>query len=99
VFDGNQRPQIKRGHRVSTNDHWMVKPTQRLLNAFNVQWITVHFFLIIFYSHFSLRSIYWQAAGEAEAQLAQMNGAGVIDAVMTDDSDAFVFGAHTVLRK
>ncbi|KAG2138983.1 PIN domain-like protein [Suillus clintonianus] len=78
AFDGNQRPQIKRGHRVSTNDHWMVKPTQRLLNAFNVQWIT--------------------AAGEAEAQLAQMNGAGVIDAVMTDDSDAFVFGAHTVLR-
>ncbi|KAG1889052.1 PIN domain-like protein [Suillus fuscotomentosus] len=78
VFDGNQRPQIKRGHRVSTNDHWMVKPTQRLLNVFNVQWIT--------------------AAGEAEAQLAQMNGAGVIDAVMTDDSDAFVFGAHTVLR-
>ncbi|KAG1785019.1 PIN domain-like protein, partial [Suillus plorans] len=78
VFDGNQRSQIKRGHRVSTNDHWMVKPTQRLLNTFNVQWI--------------------MAAGEAEAQLALMNGAGIIDAVMTDDSDAFVFGAQTVLR-
>ncbi|KAG1766587.1 XPG I-region-domain-containing protein, partial [Suillus occidentalis] len=62
-------PQIKCGHRVSTNDHWMVKP---------MQWIV--------------------AAGEAEAQLAQMNGAGIIDAVMTDDSDAFVFGAQTVLR-
>ncbi|KIK75788.1 hypothetical protein PAXRUDRAFT_784521 [Paxillus rubicundulus Ve08.2h10] len=37
--------------------------------------------------------------GEAEAQLAQMSQAGVIDAVMTDDSDTFVFGAHTVLRK
>ncbi|KAG2030594.1 PIN domain-like protein, partial [Suillus americanus] len=79
AFDGNQRSQIKRGHRVSTNNHWMVKPMQRLLNAFNVQWI--------------------MAAGEAEAQLALMNGAGIIDSVMTDDSDIFVFGAQTVLRK
>ncbi|KAG1734901.1 XPG I-region-domain-containing protein [Suillus paluster] len=38
------------------------------------------------------------AAGEAEAQLALMNGAGIIDAVMTDDSDTFIFGAQTVLR-
>ncbi|KAG2134980.1 PIN domain-like protein [Suillus cothurnatus] len=78
AFNGNQRSQIKWGHRVSTNDHWMVKPTQHLLNAFNMQWI--------------------MAAGEAEAQLALMNSAGIIDAVMTDDSDAFVFGAQTVLR-
>lgn len=28
-----------------------------------------------------------------------MNRAGIIDAVMTDDSDVFVFGAQTVLRK
>ncbi|KAG2101068.1 uncharacterized protein F5147DRAFT_709672 [Suillus discolor] len=70
--------EIKWGHRVSTNDHWMVKPTQRLLNAFNVQWI--------------------MTAREAETQLALMNGAGIIDAVMTDDSDSFVFGAQTVLR-
>ncbi|KAG2108145.1 hypothetical protein BD769DRAFT_1392822 [Suillus cothurnatus] len=77
AFDGNKQSQIKWGHRVSTNDHWMVKPTQCLLNAFYVQWI--------------------MAAGEAEAQLALMNGAGIIDAVMMDDSDAFVFGAQTVL--
>ncbi|KAG0702938.1 hypothetical protein DFH29DRAFT_998893 [Suillus ampliporus] len=56
----------------------MVQPTQRILNAFNMQWIT--------------------AAGEAEAQLALMNNARIINAVMTDDSDAFVFGAWTVLR-
>ncbi|KAG1887198.1 PIN domain-like protein [Suillus subluteus] len=77
-YDGDQRPKIKRGHRVSTKDHWMVDPTQQILNMFNTQWIT--------------------AAGEAEAQLGLMNYAGVIDAVMTDDSDVFVFGAHTVLR-
>ncbi|KAG1723370.1 PIN domain-like protein [Suillus paluster] len=77
-YDGDQRPGVKRGHRVSSNEHWMVKPTQRILDAFNTQWIT--------------------AAGEAEAQLALMNRAGVINAVMTDDCDIFVFGAQTVLR-
>ncbi|KAG1793660.1 PIN domain-like protein [Suillus plorans] len=77
-YDGNQRQKIKRGHRVSTKDHWMVDPTQRILNMFNTQWI--------------------MAVGEAEAQLGLMNHAGVIDAIMTDDSDVFVFGAQTVLR-
>ncbi|KAG1814842.1 hypothetical protein EV424DRAFT_1541331 [Suillus variegatus] len=72
------RPDVKRGHRVSTKDHWMVQPTQRILNAFNMQWIT--------------------AAGEAGAQLALMKNAVVIDAVMIDYSDAFLFGAQTVLR-
>lgn len=75
----------------------MVKPTQRLLNAFNVQWIMVSFFSFFSLSSISILAI--QAAGEAEAQLALMNGAGIIDAVMTDDSDTFVFGAQTVLRK
>ena len=28
-----------------------------------------------------------------------MNSAGVIDAVITDDSDVFVFGAQAVIRK
>ncbi|EIW78450.1 PIN domain-like protein [Coniophora puteana RWD-64-598 SS2] len=38
------------------------------------------------------------APGEAEAELAALNGLGVIDAVMTTDSDAFLFGAKCVLR-
>jgi 5'-3' exonuclease len=40
-----------------------------------------------------------QAPGEAEAELASMNTHHIIDAVLTDDSDVFVFGAQTVLRK
>ena len=40
-----------------------------------------------------------QAEGEAEAELAYLNRIGVLDAVMTDDVDAFLFGATTVLRK
>lgn len=43
-YDGEQRPKIKRGHRVSTKDHWMVDPTQRILNVFNMQWLTVRRF-------------------------------------------------------
>ncbi|KAG2338258.1 PIN domain-like protein [Suillus weaverae] len=69
-YDSNQRPDVKRGHKVSSREHWMVKPTKHILDA----------------------------AGEAEAQLALMNRAGIIDTVMTDDSDIFVFGAKTVLR-
>ncbi|CDO74615.1 hypothetical protein BN946_scf184325.g2 [Trametes cinnabarina] len=40
-----------------------------------------------------------QAAGEAEAELAQMNKLGIIDAVLTEDSDALLFGARVVIRK
>ncbi|KAH9840013.1 PIN domain-like protein [Rhodofomes roseus] len=41
---------------------------------------------------------YWTAPGEAEAELALFNQAGFIDGVLTDDGDAFLFGARTVIR-
>ncbi|KAI9069653.1 PIN domain-like protein, partial [Trametes sanguinea] len=41
---------------------------------------------------------WFEAAGEAEAELARMNELGFIDAVMTDDSDVLLFGAQVVLR-
>ncbi|KAJ9119326.1 hypothetical protein QFC24_005797 [Naganishia onofrii] len=41
---------------------------------------------------------YWDAPGEAEAELACINQKGLIDAVLTDDVDALVFGATCVLR-
>ncbi|KIJ07549.1 hypothetical protein PAXINDRAFT_26120, partial [Paxillus involutus ATCC 200175] len=77
-YDGKERPTIKRNMKVSKSDHWMVRPTQRILDAFNIQWV--------------------MARSEAEAELALMNKEGIIDAVMTDDSDVFVFGAQTVLQ-
>ncbi|KAM6491164.1 PIN domain-like protein, partial [Amanita muscaria] len=57
-------------------------------------WLTEDFQQLInafgFYSH--------QAPGEGEAELAQLNAAGLIDAIATDDSDVFVFGATHVIR-
>ncbi|TDL13836.1 PIN domain-like protein [Rickenella mellea] len=38
------------------------------------------------------------APGEAEAELAVLNRAGIVHAVFTDDADALVFGAETVVR-
>ena len=39
-----------------------------------------------------------QAVGEAESAAAKLNAQGKVDAVITDDSDAFCYGAVTVLR-
>ena len=39
-----------------------------------------------------------QAPGEAEAELAWMNKTDIVDVVLTDDSDAIIFGAQTILR-
>ncbi|KAF9218596.1 PIN domain-like protein, partial [Gyrodon lividus] len=44
-------------------------------------------------------NILWHKAyGEAEAKLASMNMHHIIDVVLTDNSDMFVFGAQTVLQ-
>ncbi|KAG1812625.1 uncharacterized protein BJ212DRAFT_460532 [Suillus subaureus] len=40
----------------------------------------------------------FQVLGEAEAELAHLNRYGVIDAVLTDDVDALVFGALRVMK-
>jgi 5'-3' exonuclease len=40
-----------------------------------------------------------KAPGEAEAELAYLNRVGILDAVLTDDVDAFLFGAVTIIRK
>uniref|UniRef100_A0A1D1ZZQ1 DNA repair protein UVH3 n=1 Tax=Auxenochlorella protothecoides TaxID=3075 RepID=A0A1D1ZZQ1_AUXPR len=41
---------------------------------------------------------YIVAPGEAEAQCAWLDAAGLVDGVITDDDDAFLFGAQTVYR-
>lgn len=46
-----------------------------------------------------LLSVLYKAIGEAEAELAYLNASGFIDAIVTDDVDAFLFGAKRVIRK
>lgn len=40
-----------------------------------------------------------KAPGEAEAELAKLNAEGMIDAILTDDSDTLVFGGRCVIRR
>ncbi|KAG2746608.1 hypothetical protein P692DRAFT_201665508, partial [Suillus brevipes Sb2] len=99
AYDGPERPVLKWGQKVMTKKtHWMTKPIQRILDTFDIQWFmvcTVHLVLMFVLATDSSP----QAKGEAEAELAAMNGAGMIDAVMTDDSDVFAFSGRLVLRK
>lgn len=39
-----------------------------------------------------------QAAGEAEAMCAYLDASGYVDGCLTNDGDAFLYGAHTVYR-
>ncbi|KAF7965283.1 hypothetical protein HWV62_44687 [Athelia sp. TMB] len=78
VFDGPDRPKLKRGKQVKGTPHWMETATKALIEAFGFQHVT--------------------ALGEAEAELASMNEQGLIHVVVTDDADAFVFGASSVMR-
>ncbi|KAF7976883.1 hypothetical protein HWV62_5423 [Athelia sp. TMB] len=41
---------------------------------------------------------YREAPAEAEAELARMNKLGIVDAIITDDSNIFLYGAKTVIR-
>jgi Holliday junction resolvase YEN1 len=89
----------KRNKTVRGTEHWLVSDTQEMLDCFGIPWVNVgrssHYFHDYFHAIFL---ICLQARGEAEAELAWMSREGLIDAVLTDDSDIFVFGASTILR-
>ncbi|KAE8234904.1 hypothetical protein CF326_g66 [Tilletia indica] len=84
VFDGPGRPAVKRNK-------------QRPGAYTNAQYSFPHqsdFEKLIRLFGFAV----YNAPAEAEAQLASMNADGVVDAILTDDGDAFLFGAQIVLR-
>ncbi|PSR87077.1 hypothetical protein PHLCEN_2v5247 [Hermanssonia centrifuga] len=79
VFDGRERPKVKRGSRLGkSGSHILTKGMKTMLDCFGMEWR--------------------MALGEAEAELAYLNHAGVIDVVMTDDNDALIFGAKAIIR-
>ncbi|KAF8176553.1 PIN domain-like protein, partial [Pholiota molesta] len=79
VFDGRERPSIKRDTHVQGS-----KPPS---------WMELAKELIAYMGYH-----YHQAPGEAEAELSALNRLGLIDAVMTSDSDTLVFGASLIFR-
>ncbi|KAF8969668.1 PIN domain-like protein [Flammula alnicola] len=79
VFDGPDRPKVKRGVNVKTGKpHWLSSPLKKFIDAFGFFW--------------------YMAAGEAEADLAELNRRNLIDAIISEDNDNLVFGARCVIR-
>ncbi|KAI3616766.1 PIN domain-like protein [Moniliophthora roreri] len=78
VFDGKQRPPVKRNVNVIPDEPESYKDARETISAFG--------------------DCCHMAPGEAKAELAAMNTAGIIDAVLTDDSDAVLLGVQYVLR-
>lgn len=95
VFDGLARPAMKRGHLVRKLRHWMTPFFQNMITAFGFYFYEVSCCQLVLYDR-PLKNT--QAPGEAEAELAYLNYIGLIDAIVTDDNDAFVFGAKRVIR-
>ncbi|KZP34244.1 hypothetical protein FIBSPDRAFT_809332 [Athelia psychrophila] len=79
IFDGRERPKVKRGSKMGkAGSHNLTPAFKNVLEGFGFEWR--------------------EAKGEAEAELAHLNRIGVVDAIMTDDADTFLFGAHTVIK-
>jgi len=98
IFDGPKRPKVKRGKRVSGEKHWLVDSMKGMIEAFGYEWRMVR---SPSNSQCRFLNPRWlrKAPGEAEAELAHLNSIGVIDAILSDDVDNFLFGAKMVVRK
>ncbi|EPQ57560.1 PIN domain-like protein, partial [Gloeophyllum trabeum ATCC 11539] len=79
VFDGRERPKVKRGSRMGkSGSHGLTDAFKQMLGHFGFEWRVAY--------------------GEAEAELARLNQIGIIDAILTDDVDTFIFGARVVIK-
>lgn len=95
VFDGPKRPDVKRGKKINRTGHKLIPGMKQIVEAFGFEWRMVREGT----SLSSVAIIHIQAPGEAEAELAYLNRIGVIDGILSDDVDNFLFGAKTVIRK
>lgn len=99
VFDGRMRPRVKRGNKTGkSGSHRLTNDFIEMLDCFGIEWRKVS--TLVGFSHPANSCQRWrQATGEAEAELAFLNRIGVIDAIVTDDVDTFLFGGKVVIRK
>ncbi|OJD13285.1 hypothetical protein AJ78_06245 [Emergomyces pasteurianus Ep9510] len=82
VYDGPQRPQYKRGKIVGRNTG--VGDLGRVIRR------SKHLIDLFRFPHHT-------APGEAEAECARLQTWGVVDAVMSDDADAIMFGSKATI--
>jgi hypothetical protein len=76
--------------------HWLVDGMKGIIETFGFEWRMVCSKLFL---TCRCPAEYLKAPGEAEAELAYLNSIGIIDAVLSDDVDNFLFGAKMVIRK
>ncbi|KAJ7189772.1 PIN domain-like protein [Mycena haematopus] len=88
VFDGRNRPSIKRDKQVKDKPHWLVTEFTELIELFGFHHYTVLFSPAV--DH---------CTGEADAELAYLNRFEYIDAVFSDDGDVALFGARRIFRR
>jgi len=99
IFDGPKRPKVKRGKRISGEKHWLVDSMKGMIDAFGYEWRMVRSAIDTLTVSSNILRRLRKAPGEAEAELAYLNSMGIIDAILSDDVDNFLFGAKVVVRK
>lgn len=109
VFDGSMKPSFKKkfgsDYSSDDDDYWTtwnshMKSHAKYGHCTNVilNYEDLHFMQVIRRILNGMRISYLEACGEGEAQCAWLQKNGYVDYVLTNDSDALVFGATKVLR-
>ena len=96
VFYGPHRPEVERGWHVKRQDPELIEASKQLIDMFGfychqVSSTSIH--VVIQYCTL----VNLQEPAEAEAELSEFNQLGLIDAIVTKDSNAFIFGAECII--
>lgn len=98
VFDGPKRPGVKRGKTINRAGHKLIPGMKQIVESFGFEWRMVSP-LPSASHHSNHQALMIQAPAEAEAELAYLNRIGLLDGILSDDGDNFLFGATCVIRK
>lgn len=95
VYDGDGRPLIKRGTRVVAHESDYYTHSRKLIKYFGYYSHTVN---VSIQSTRIMLTSQTQAPGEAEAELSDMYKRGIIDIVLSKDSDVFPLGVGSIMK-
>ncbi|CAR31060.1 ZYRO0E08932p [Zygosaccharomyces rouxii] len=109
VFDGSMKPSFKKNFgsplSCAEDDYWSTWNSHMEIHERNGHCLKImldseglHFMQVVKGVLGSMRISYVEACGEGEAQCAWLQRNGHVDYVLTNDSDALVFGATRLLR-